>query len=61
EAALGSSSSSGGYFFFRPRPAVGQYVPTCDAYGAYEPTQCHASVGQCWRFPDPEPNRAADP
>ncbi|RXN23057.1 nidogen-1-like protein [Labeo rohita] len=45
ESALGSS---GGYFSFRPRPAVGQHVPTCDAYGAYEPTQCHASVGQCW-------------
>ncbi|KAI2658943.1 Nidogen-1 [Labeo rohita] len=42
ESALGSS---GGYFSFRPRPAVGQHVPTCDAYGAYEPTQCHASVG----------------
>ncbi|XP_051529265.1 nidogen-1-like [Myxocyprinus asiaticus] len=48
ESALAASSSSGGYFFFRPRPAVGQYVPTCDSYGAYEPTQCHASIGQCW-------------
>ncbi len=48
EAAQASSSSSGGYFFYRPRPAVGQYVPSCDAYGAYEPLQCHASVGQCW-------------
>ncbi len=48
EAAQASSSSSRGYFFYRPRPAVGQYVPSCDAYGAYEPLQCHASVGQCW-------------
>ncbi|XP_030627952.1 nidogen-1-like [Chanos chanos] len=47
ESALAATSSSG-YFFFRPRPAVGQYVPTCDAYGAYEPTQCHGSIGQCW-------------
>uniref|UniRef100_A0A8C2HCZ3 Nidogen 1b n=1 Tax=Cyprinus carpio TaxID=7962 RepID=A0A8C2HCZ3_CYPCA len=46
EAAQASSSSGG--FFFRPRPAVGQYVPSCDAYGAYEPLQCHASAGQCW-------------
>ncbi|KAL7854484.1 hypothetical protein SRHO_G00166740 [Serrasalmus rhombeus] len=42
------ATSSGGYFFFRPRPAVGQYVPTCDSYGEYEPTQCHSSAGQCW-------------
>nr|XP_055040010.1 nidogen-1-like isoform X2 [Misgurnus anguillicaudatus] len=45
ESVLYASSSSG---VFRPRPAVGQYVPTCDDYGAYEPTQCHASIGQCW-------------
>uniref|UniRef100_A0A672L8F3 Thyroglobulin type-1 domain-containing protein n=1 Tax=Sinocyclocheilus grahami TaxID=75366 RepID=A0A672L8F3_SINGR len=25
-----------------------RYVPSCDAYGAYEPLQCHASVAQCW-------------
>ncbi|KAG9344326.1 hypothetical protein JZ751_010995 [Albula glossodonta] len=31
-----------------PRPIPGQYVPTCDALGAYEPTQCHGSIGQCW-------------
>ncbi|KAG5831665.1 hypothetical protein ANANG_G00306150 [Anguilla anguilla] len=31
-----------------PRPLPGQYVPTCDARGAYEPVQCHASTGQCW-------------
>ncbi|KAA0707379.1 Nidogen-1 [Triplophysa tibetana] len=48
ETALAASSSSGVFNFFRPRPAVGQYVPTCDSYGAYEPTQCHAGVGQCW-------------
>uniref|UniRef100_A0A6Q2XYH3 Nidogen 1a n=1 Tax=Esox lucius TaxID=8010 RepID=A0A6Q2XYH3_ESOLU len=33
----------------RPRPVpVGQYVPTCDSQGAYEATQCHGSIGQCW-------------
>lgn len=42
-AALASTPSS-----FRPRPAVGQYVPSCDGYGAYEPLQCHAGLGQCW-------------
>ncbi|KAJ8393239.1 hypothetical protein AAFF_G00063110 [Aldrovandia affinis] len=31
-----------------PRPLPGKYVPTCDALGAYEPTQCHGSIGQCW-------------
>ncbi|KAJ8248388.1 hypothetical protein GJAV_G00241500 [Gymnothorax javanicus] len=31
-----------------PRPLPGQYVPTCDGRGAYEPMQCHASIGQCW-------------
>lgn len=30
------------------RPPVGQYVPTCDEYGAYEPIQCHGSSGYCW-------------
>uniref|UniRef100_A0A3Q4GVY4 Nidogen 1b n=1 Tax=Neolamprologus brichardi TaxID=32507 RepID=A0A3Q4GVY4_NEOBR len=34
-------------FSFRPRP-VGRYVPRCDEHGAYEPTQCHQSIGQCW-------------
>lgn len=48
ERAVSASANTGGYFFFRPRPAVGQYVPTCDAYGAYEPMQCHGSLGQCW-------------
>lgn len=52
ESALAVSSSSGVFNFFRPRPAVGQYVPTCDSYGAYEPTQCHAGVGQCWCVDD---------
>lgn len=31
-----------------PRPPVGQYIPTCDENGAYEPTQCHGSSGYCW-------------
>uniref|UniRef100_A0A673CIU0 Nidogen 1a n=1 Tax=Sphaeramia orbicularis TaxID=375764 RepID=A0A673CIU0_9TELE len=31
-----------------PYPPVGQYIPTCDENGAYEPTQCHGSIGQCW-------------
>ncbi|TRY83859.1 hypothetical protein DNTS_030091 [Danionella cerebrum] len=50
ESALSttSSSSSGGFFFFRPRPSVGHFIPVCDKFGGYEPTQCHASVGQCW-------------
>ncbi|CDQ60559.1 unnamed protein product [Oncorhynchus mykiss] len=42
------SSNTGSFSFFRPRPAVSQYVPTCDQHGAYEPTQCHGSIGQCW-------------
>lgn len=38
---------------FRPRPSVGQYIPTCDHRGNYEPMQCHASTGQCWCvYPD---------
>uniref|UniRef100_H3CGM1 Nidogen 1 n=1 Tax=Tetraodon nigroviridis TaxID=99883 RepID=H3CGM1_TETNG len=32
----------------RHRAVLGQYVPRCDAHGAYESTQCHASIGQCW-------------
>ncbi|KAF3688158.1 Nidogen-1 [Channa argus] len=43
-----ATSSSGSFSSFRPRPAVGHYVPQCDERGAYEPTQCHASIGQCW-------------
>ncbi|XP_073689749.1 nidogen-1-like [Garra rufa] len=31
-----------------PRPVPGQFVPTCDAQGGYDPMQCHASIGQCW-------------
>ncbi|XP_028983347.1 nidogen-1 [Betta splendens] len=31
-----------------PRPPVGQYVPTCDDYGAYAPMQCHGGSGYCW-------------
>ncbi|XP_024252454.2 nidogen-1 [Oncorhynchus tshawytscha] len=42
------SSNTGSFSFFRLRPSVSQYVPTCDQHGAYEPTQCHGSIGQCW-------------
>uniref|UniRef100_A0A8C9SVV1 Nidogen-1 n=1 Tax=Scleropages formosus TaxID=113540 RepID=A0A8C9SVV1_SCLFO len=31
-----------------PRPLPGQFIPTCDALGNYEPTQCHSSTGHCW-------------
>ncbi|XP_029306242.1 nidogen-1 isoform X2 [Cottoperca gobio] len=31
-----------------PRPPVGQYIPTCDENGRYEPMQCHGSTGHCW-------------
>ncbi|XP_062868655.1 nidogen-1 isoform X2 [Trichomycterus rosablanca] len=47
ESAL-AASSSGGFGIFRPRPAVGQYVPQCDPNGDYTPTQCHESIRQCW-------------
>ncbi|XP_042333625.1 nidogen-1 [Sceloporus undulatus] len=30
-----------------PRP-VGQFIPQCDVYGNYLPTQCHSSTGFCW-------------
>uniref|UniRef100_A0A8D0LAE2 Nidogen-1 n=1 Tax=Sphenodon punctatus TaxID=8508 RepID=A0A8D0LAE2_SPHPU len=30
-----------------PRP-IGQFIPQCDVYGNYLPTQCHASTGYCW-------------
>ncbi|KAM3864903.1 nidogen-1-like [Diretmus argenteus] len=46
--AAATSSSTGFLAFFRPRPAVGHYVPQCDQFGAYEPTQCHGSINQCW-------------
>ncbi|XP_039096126.1 thyroglobulin [Hyaena hyaena] len=29
-----------------PRP--GPYVPQCDAWGRWEPVQCHAGTGYCW-------------
>nr|XP_055025430.1 nidogen-1 [Misgurnus anguillicaudatus] len=31
-----------------PRPVPGQFIPTCDAQGDYDPMQCHESIGQCW-------------
>lgn len=40
--------SSGGVGPRGPRPLPGQFVPTCDAQGEYEPMQCHDSIGQCW-------------
>lgn len=48
ESAQTATSDSGIFSFFRPRPAVGQYVPQCDEHGAYKSTQCHASIRQCW-------------
>nr|XP_019579661.1 PREDICTED: thyroglobulin [Rhinolophus sinicus] len=26
----------------------GPYVPQCDAFGSWEPVQCHARTGHCW-------------
>lgn len=43
-----TSSTTSFLSFLHPRPAVGHYVPQCDEHGAYEPTQCHTSIGQCW-------------
>lgn len=48
ESAQSSTSDSSFLSFFRPRPAVGQYVPQCDEHGSYQSTQCHTSIGQCW-------------
>lgn len=27
---------------------LGLFVPECDEYGNYVPTQCHGSTGYCW-------------
>ncbi|XP_072345860.1 uncharacterized protein nid2a isoform X9 [Scyliorhinus torazame] len=32
----------------RARPAVGTYIPQCDAEGNFRPLQCHSSTGHCW-------------
>uniref|UniRef100_A0A8C5NE07 Nidogen-1-like n=1 Tax=Gouania willdenowi TaxID=441366 RepID=A0A8C5NE07_GOUWI len=49
ESAQATASPGTGLFtFFRPRPAVGTFVPQCNEHGAYEPTQCYTSIGQCW-------------
>lgn len=46
--AATTAAGSGIFSFFRPRPAVGQYIPQCDEHGAYKSTQCHTTIGQCW-------------
>ncbi|XP_066120712.1 thyroglobulin [Saccopteryx bilineata] len=38
---LGNSSRAP---LLRPAP----YVPQCDAFGSWEPLQCHAGTGYCW-------------
>ncbi|XP_070778426.1 nidogen-1-like [Enoplosus armatus] len=48
ETTQTATSGSSFLSFFRPRPAIVQYVPQCDEHGAYEPTQCHGGIGQCW-------------
>lgn len=30
------------------QPRLGMFVPQCDEYGHYEPTQCHHATGYCW-------------
>uniref|UniRef100_A0AAY4ELV2 Nidogen 1b n=1 Tax=Denticeps clupeoides TaxID=299321 RepID=A0AAY4ELV2_9TELE len=46
ESALAASAPTT-FFLFSHRPTP-QFVPTCDPYGAYEPTQCFPHAGQCW-------------
>ncbi|KAM5280719.1 thyroglobulin [Ctenodactylus gundi] len=29
-------------------PRFGPYVPRCNAFGGWEPMQCHAGTGHCW-------------
>lgn len=45
--AQSQTQSSGGFLSFL-RPSASVWVPQCDSEGQFEPTQCHASVGQCW-------------
>ncbi|XP_048341715.1 nidogen-1 [Sphaerodactylus townsendi] len=35
-------------FGLRGARPVGQFIPQCDVYGNYLPTQCHSSSGYCW-------------
>ncbi|XP_056266669.1 nidogen-1-like isoform X1 [Pseudoliparis swirei] len=48
ESAQSATAGSDILSSFRPRPAAGHYAPQCDQRGAYESTQCHASIQQCW-------------
>ncbi|XP_058496707.1 nidogen-1-like [Solea solea] len=47
-SASASASTSRFFSFFRPQPAISQYIPQCDEHGSFESTQCHSSIQQCW-------------